>query len=164
MLESNLNDLYQSTVEAFPKTGLRQHATDPIKIVEMNWIPFKGIKTLLVSGVALNEGRQYKCHLLFKNVNYNESEVHIVASDYQRYGFKKLKYNETDVLVRCNCMDFYHRFNYYNHIDKTLWGSKRGPYESKGTGIEANPTKSPGMCKHLIKFSEALVDAKVLLA
>ncbi len=163
MKESNLNQLYSNTVSAFPRCGLRQHATDPIQIVEMNWTPFLGMKTLLVSGKALNSGKQYKCHLLFKNVNFHEQEINIVASDYKKYGFKKLKYNENEVLVRCDCLDFYYRFNYFNHVDKSLWGNKRKASENKGTGIEANPTKSPGMCKHLIKFTESLIDAKVLL-
>ena len=56
--ESTLFDLYKSTVDAFPRTERRQHSVDTIKIIEMNFTPFLGMKTLLVRGLAKNTESQ----------------------------------------------------------------------------------------------------------
>jgi hypothetical protein len=53
--ESTLYDLHQSAVDAFPHTTKRQHATDTIRIVQLNWTPFLGLKTLYLKGLAQNE-------------------------------------------------------------------------------------------------------------
>jgi hypothetical protein len=158
--ESSFNDLYASTVRAFPRTTKRQHAVHPIIIEELRWTPFVGVKTLFIKAEARNEDRHYSSIILFKNVNYNGNQVRIVASDGLTYHFDKLTLEDTDILVRCNCPDFYWRFNYYNHQDKSLYGRVRAPYESQG-GPPANPMKLPGMCKHLMKTVVALKDAGI---
>lgn len=58
-------------------------------------------------------------------------------------------------------MDFSYRFNYYNYLDGSLYGSKRKKYESQG-GAPANPMEMQGMCKHIIKTMDALRDAEVI--
>lgn len=161
-LESSLQDLYQSTIAAFPHCGLRQHATHPIVIKNLTWVPFLGLKTLFIKSLAQNEEREYNPILLFKNVNYNGNEVLLTASDGKQYNFDRISLENSDVLVRCNCKDFSYRFNFYNHLDKSLYGRKRAKYESKG-GPPANPTMSIGMCKHLIKLSHVLKEADLFL-
>ena len=44
--ESSLQNLYTSTVKAFPKTTRRQYAIDPINIAEVKWTPFLGVHTV----------------------------------------------------------------------------------------------------------------------
>lgn len=160
LLESSLIDLHQSAVEAFPRTRMRQYATHPIVITNLRWTPFLGMKTLFVKGLAQHEGREYNPIIVLKKVNYKGGEITITASDGQEYSFDKLSLEQTDVVVRCNCPDFYWRFNYYNHKDKSLYGSKRGPYESQG-GAPANPRELPGMCKHLMKTVTVLKEAGI---
>lgn len=46
--ESTVIDLYNSTVDAFPKTTKRQNSIDMIKIIEMNFLPYLGMRTLFV--------------------------------------------------------------------------------------------------------------------
>ena len=70
-IESSLTDLYQSAVEAFPGTTKRQHAIDPITVVNLRWTPFIGMKTLLIRGTAHNEDREYNPLILFKKVAYH---------------------------------------------------------------------------------------------
>jgi hypothetical protein len=156
--ESSVNDLFASAVRAFPYTRMRQHATGPIIIESLRWTPFLGVKTLFIKAEARNEDRHYTPMILFKNVDYDGDGITIIASDGLEYSFDKLSLENQDVLLRCNCPDFYWRFNYYDYIDRSLYGNKRGKYESKG-GLPANPKKLPGMCKHLMKMSEALRDA-----
>ena len=159
--ESSLEDLYQSAVEAFPHTTMRQHATDTIVITNLRWTPYLGMRTLFIKALAQNEGREYSPIILFKKVNYNSDEVKIIDSAGKEYSFGKLSLENTDVVLRCNCADFFYRFNYYDHLDKSLYGRKRRKYESKGVGPPANPLELPGICKHLMKTAHVLREAGI---
>lgn len=159
--ESSLNDLYQSTVDAFPRTTKRQHAIDPVRIVELAWTPFLGMKTLFIKGTAESGESEYTTLVLFKNVIYNqESNVRIVANDGLVYEFQKPSFDD-DVLVRCSCPDFRWRFAYYNHLDHSLYGKKPKRYVGLGFAT-ANPLQMEGMCKHLIKTIKALKESGVI--
>lgn len=160
-LETSLQDLYQSAVDAFPNTGLRQHATHPVVITNLRWTPFVGMKTLFIKGLAQNEGKEYNTLVLLKNVNYTGDQVKITASDNMEYSFDKLSLENTHALVRCGCPDFHWRFSYYNHLDKSLHGKKRQKYESKGIRPPANPSGLPGMCKHLMQTVHVLQEAGI---
>lgn len=159
--ESSINDLYDKAVAAFPKTTMRQHATHPILIEKIDWTPFLGMNTLFVKGQARNEDRHYTPMILFKGMNYGTGEVNLTASDGQKVSFDKISAESTDALVRCNCDDFKWRFNYYNHLDKSLYGRKRAKYEAKFNPDSANPQKSSGMCKHIMKMMQALEHSNI---
>lgn len=162
--EGTIHQLYTSTVAAFPRTTKRQHSTDPIKIVELNWTPFLGVKTLFIKGLAQSDsGKEYRPMILFKNVSYGEGEnmVEIVASDGKNYVFEKLT-DETEVLVRCDCKDFNFRFNFADNQNKFLYGKVRRKYEAHVNPGSANPLGLPGMCKHLIKLTTSLRHAGIL--
>jgi hypothetical protein len=163
-IESSLNDLYQSTVSAFPKTKFRQHSTDEITITQLQWTPFLGLKTLLIRGLAENKGNrhQYNTIMLFKEVDYDNPEISIVASDGKRYGLKKLSSENNQILVRCNCLDHKYRFRYFNYLDHSLFGKKSKKYEGQGLW-QANPLELPGLCKHVISLGKALKDAGILI-
>lgn len=166
--ESSIDDLYKSTVDAFPNTTKRQFATDPIVITKLQWVPYKGVKTLFVKGLAQNrhEGTEYNCLFLFKNVDYDSKEIKITASDFKEYNLNKLSFKETEVLVRCNCKDFYWRFNFTDYLERSLWGRLRSPYTADSSNTNrppANPKQLPGMCKHLIKLSKTLQEAGLLV-
>lgn len=158
--ESSPNDLYRTTVRAFPKTTRRQHATQPIKIETLDWMPFVGMKTLFIKGLARNEDRQYNTIVLFKGVDYEADNITIAASDGMIYSFAPLSLERNDINVRCSCPDFSWRFNYYNHLDKSLQGPKRKKYEGT-TGVKANPLELPGLCKHLLKTIQVLKEARL---
>jgi len=163
LFESSLEDLYRNAVDAFPYTRKRQHSTHPVVITEMHWTPFVGMKTLFIKGLAQSgeTGKEYNPIILFKRVNFDEDAIRITASDGLKYRFSPLSMESVDVSVRCNCSDFKYRFNYYNHLDKALYGSKTAKYESKGIGPPANPKGLPGMCKHLMKMVKALKESGI---
>lgn len=161
--ESSVNDLYNSTVAAFPRTTKRQHATQPIVIEELTWTPFLGMKTLFVKSAVRNETRHYNPIILFKNINYNGTGAKIKDNNGQLYEFDPISVENTDIVLRCQCDDFYFRFNYYNHLDHSLYGRKRGAYESKGIGPPANPMELPGMCKHLIKTIQIMQEYRIFV-
>lgn len=158
--ESSINDLYLSAVKAFPKTTKRQNSIDPVIVESLRWIPYQGVKTLFIGGEIRNEQRHYKTIIVFKEINYNKNDIYIKANDGKVYKFGKISLEHNDVLLRCNCPDFNWRFNYYNHLDKSLFGTKRAKYESNG-GVMANPKELPGMCKHLMATIRSLKDAEL---
>lgn len=161
MLESTLNQLYNSAVNAFPNTTARQHLTKEIRLIEYSWLPFIGVKTLFLKTTAKNEDRAYNPMILFKGVNYtNEGKIEITATDGKSYRFNEL--TTKDVLVRCQCADFFWRFHNEDKVDKSLYSSNRKKYESKGLRGPVNPMHKPGLCKHLMSLMEALQDVGVL--
>jgi hypothetical protein len=161
-LESNLNDLYKSTVEAFPATTLRQHAIDPIKIVKLSIIPYKGMNVVYFKGTAHNEHRVYNPIILFKEVDFDSfNSIQITADDGLIYNIKQLSPVENNITVRCNCKDFHWRFKHYDFVDHSLYGKNRKKYEGN---YPANPKELPGMCKHLIKLTQALRDSGLLVS
>ena len=162
LYESSLSILYKNTVEAFPKTTKRQHAVDPIEIENLYWVPYQGVKTLFVKAEVRNESRHYKTIILFKNVDYNKNEVYINANDNKIYKFGKLSLEHNDVLLRCNCPDFNWRFNYFNYLDKSLYGTKRSEHQNK-TGILANPMEMSGVCKHILATVRELNNLEIFL-
>jgi hypothetical protein len=159
IFESSFYDLYQSTVKSFPYTTKRQHAIDPIKIVSLRWIPYIGVKTLYIKGLAQNteNSKEYNPLILFKNIQYlpskEKNSVEILDSNQKKHIIKKIKNN--DVLVRCNCKDFYWRGNYADHLDRSLYGTKRQPYIGT-SGYSVNTNDDPMVCKHLIKLHKVL--------
>lgn len=161
--ESSINDLYNSTVRAFPRTTKRQHATQPIVVEELNWMPFLGMKTLFVKSLVRNEDRHYTPIILFKNMAYDGHGAKIKDENGKLVEFSPISVDNTNILIRCNCPDFSYRFNYYNHLDRSLYGPKRKKYESKGFGPPANPLELPGMCKHLIKMMQVMQEYRVFV-
>ena len=158
LLESSLVDLYRSAVLAFPNTTKRQHAVHPVEVLKLEWTPFLGMKTLFIKGFIRNEDRHYNTIVLLKGLDYSKDDTKIIANDGLQYSFGPLSMENTNVNLRCNCPDFHWRFNYYDHLDKSLYGRKRAKYEGT-TGIKANPLEMPGICKHLMKTAQALDDA-----
>jgi len=159
-LESTFFDLYKSTVVSFPKTTKRQHAIDPIKIVRLEWTPYLGLSTLYLKGLAQNtdNSKEYNPIILFKGVNYHKSKgknyIEIRDNRGKNYILERIDNNE--VLVRCNCNDFFWRGNYADHLDKSLYGRKRAPYLPFSNRDSVNPNNSPMVCKHIIKLYRVL--------
>ena len=163
--ESTLRQLYQSAVDAFPNTTKRQHATHPIVITHLTWLPYLGVKTLFVKGLAQSEGKEYNPLVLFKGVNYHKEKrptsVELMDNSQKTYFLEQLSFERNDALVRCNCPDFHWRFQHYDKLDKSLYGKDRKKYVAI-TGREANPMKMEGMCKHIMKLMEVLGQSTVI--
>ena len=154
LIESTLSELYDSAVLAFPNTKKRQHATQPIEIVNIRFTPFLGVRTLMVRGTAQNEDREYETMIVFKNVQYHDKGSIKIKSDGKTYLFEPLDVDHVEVLVRYSCQDFRWRFTHTDYIDKSLQGRDRKRYNALYNPGSANPTESEGICKHLMKFSE----------
>lgn len=166
-IETSLADLYKSTLKAFPKTTKRQHAIDDVKVERLEWVPFLGVKTLFIKGLVRNESRKYDSIILLKNVIYKESEgkktIKIKMSTGKEYFVEQIDSSKNDVLLRCNCQDFYWRFNHFDKLDKSLFGRGRTKYNALERPGTANPMEMAGMCKHLIKMAKIIKETNLLI-
>lgn len=163
LLELSLSQLVQKTVAAFPDTELRQHATDTVSVSDIQLLPANG--ALLAKGVVRGSGgKHYDCAMQFDKVQYNPADganqVTFVSGE-QEYKIVPINRQTSRVKVRCTCLDFRFRFAHYDHSVDALYGDQPSLY-AKVPGSNratANPTKSPGVCKHLIDFADSLEDS-----
>lgn len=160
--ESTYDDLETNIVQSFPATRKRQHATNEVRIQRIDLIPYVGTQMLHARAISTGStGRQYQQAIQFLRVKFdpskNDTNVEFTASDGKTYYIQPINLTNHDVKVRCNCLDFYHRFAHYNHNDRSIVGRAPIPYRRKTTTRpEVNPDHVPGMCKHLIKVVETL--------
>lgn len=165
-LEASLEELYANTVKAFPDTEKRQNSVDEVKIEHLEWVPFRGVRTLFVKGQARRDGSKNECIMLFKGVVYHEKDgpglVEVGASNGETVYLEPLSYKSTDVLVRCTCKDFHWRMTHFNKMDGSLFGRDRKEYQAVSRPGTSNPMELAGLCKHLIKMSKVLSEASLL--
>ena len=162
-IESSLTDLYRNTIVGFPETQARQFATNTIKIIEIKWTPFLGVKTLYVSGLAKNEGKEYRPVIVFKGINYhinNTKGLVSLATEGREYLLEPISI-ENSVLVRCSCLDFGFRMKHYLAVDKSLQGPDGKKYEAMFRPGSANPQEVPALCKHLLKLIKVLKESHI---
>lgn len=163
--ETTFTQLYNATIKAFPKTKYRQNDIYSIKVRNVKFVPYQGLNTLFISSLTENieKNTEYKTIALIKNINYHKLNNPIKIFD--EYGktilLEKPQIKKNDVLIRCNCKDFMWRFNFYNSKDNSLYGRTRKKYESKSS-LSVNPSKSIGVCKHLMKLFEHLLSKRVI--
>lgn len=167
---STYQDLERSTVRAFPYTRKRQYATHPVRIVKMEMVPYVGTKNLLIKGQARSGTRTniyYKPMLFFNQVQYEKepdnTTITFKASDGNDYHIHPIDLSDNIVRVRCDCLDFYFRFAPWDFSNDDLYGPKPKPYVRKTTTRPSvNPTRAPGICKHVMKLVLGLRDARML--
>lgn len=162
-METSLNGLYSNILKAFPGTSKRQHAVDEVIIEGIRWVPFRGLGTLFVKGLARREGSKNECIILFKGVKYlGDGGVGLNASNGERVFLEPLSMESTNVLVRCTCEDFHWRMKHFNKEDGSLYGRDRKKYEAKFSPGSSNPEELSGICKHLVKMAKVLRESSIL--
>lgn len=166
--ESTYNDLDANITTSFPNTRKRQHATNEVRVQQLDLVPYVGTQMLHVRAITTgNSGQQYQQAIQLLRVKFESAKtpenVEISAVDGKTYYIQPIDLNNHNVKVRCNCLDFYHRFAHYNHSDKSIVGRAPVPYQRKTTTRpEVNPDHVPGMCKHLIKVVERLRTQRIV--
>lgn len=167
--ETTYQELERKTHAFVPKTKKRQYATDPIQIVQLKIIPYIGTKALYIKGLARNptSGKKYDTQVFFSQVEYeNENtpeNITFMANDQKEYNIQPIDLATNNIRVRCNCLDFYHRFALWDFNDGSIFGAKPKPYRRKTVHYPpVNPQQTPGVCKHIIKTITALQHAKMV--
>ena len=143
-----------------------------VKMSKMELFPQSQIDKLFVSGVSVGTDT-YIVSLLLQSVKSTPSkdckkkEIRIVR-DKVSYCVTPAIYDKTPVQVRCTCMDFIHRWAYFNKKHKALYGGpfpkykRKTPPPSKGGYPRVNPLGLPGICKHLYKLIDSLIRKGVI--
>jgi hypothetical protein len=157
--EETALQLFASAVRGFPGTTRRQHRVDYVKVENIKYSPWKLGKVLLISADVIGETKTYKVHVLFENVNFvwkvTPKSAEIISDNGSRHIVEKIDIRKSDIKVRCECMDFQHRFSYQNDRDKALYDNPI-PYQRKTNRPSVNPGNVNGACKHLMAFMESL--------
>jgi hypothetical protein len=159
---SSLTDLERNIAVAFPRTKKREHALSDVTLGEVEFIPYKGMNMLHIRSTTTSKsGHQHKQALQILKTTFLPSvtDTCIVVTDTngEEFYIEPIAIADHNTKVRCDCLDFYHRFATYNFVDKSLMGSKPKPYVRKTTTYPSvNPTRVPGICKHLLKLTEKL--------
>ncbi len=170
--QSTYADLERNILNFQPISKKRQNATDPIRIVSMETLPFLGTKNLNVWAIAnsppstdertgkLKGGGNYNPKLIFNQVQFDNENtpenITFKARDGKEYNMQQIDLAQSTVRVTCNCLDFRWRFAAYNARDKSLIGSAGKPYQPISNRGPVNPKQVPGICKHLIATVKAL--------
>lgn len=166
--DATYNQLHQNIERGFPLTTKRQHSVDPIVVTGTSYVPYLRNKTLQVAAQCKSGGRVYDPVVQFLNVQYQtagaDNNVTFTATNGQEYNCSPIALSQNNVKVRCNCLDFYYRFAFYNKGDNSLFGRAPRPYVRKTqTRPPANPQRVPGVCKHVIKLIHALEQSGLIL-
>lgn len=166
--DSTPQELERNIKIGFPETKKRQHVTQPVKIAQIKYTPYPKEGELRVSAVATNGQNQYTPVILFNEVIFEPEDTAInttfLASNNEEYNVKKIHLKGNTVKLRCNCLDFYHRFATWNFNDDSLYGPKPPPYPRKtNTRPPVNPMKVPGICKHLLKLIKTLRSLNIVV-
>lgn len=164
---STIPDLERDIEVGFPRTTKRQHSTDTIRVSQLQIVPYVGTKSVYFKALCLNTdgGHKYNTQLFIGGgANFETEEtddtVKFTASNGHEYNMHPISLTTQYVRVRCDCLDFQHRFAHYDHADNSLWGPAPAPYQRQTTDRPpVNPNQVTGMCKHLIKTVDALKQA-----
>ena len=164
---STVDNLDDNIHRGFPDTKKRQHDAPSVQLSNISYVNYPFNKALKVDSIARGENGNYKQSILFSDVIFetiaNDSNVTISCSG-KLVHLLPIQLSDSNVKVSCNCLDFHHRFAYFNHDDESLYGQKPDPYVRKTTTRPpANPMKVPGMCKHLIKLVDTLQKRNIVI-
>ena len=173
---STIKNLDQNIQGFLPMTTKRQHATQPLTVKEMVYLPYVGTKNLNITALvhsppnhhalANKEETDYTTSIIFNKVEYEEestdTNITFTAKDGKEYNMLPINLAENTVRVNCNCLDFYWRFKSYNAKDTSLAGRAPPPYKRVSNRGPSNIKKVPGLCKHLLQTVEALKQAKMV--
>lgn len=167
--ETSLGVLQQNTTNFQPPSKMRQNAVAPIQVRTMHLIPQRGQRDqgmLKVEATVINGAHQYDSTIMFHNVVYEDQDrpdnITFVGVDKKEYHIMPINLAQSDAEVRCTCLDFYFTFSKWNQQDKSLYGEPPAPYTPKTNRAPRNPTRKPGMCKHLLKVVQELKMERVI--
>lgn len=159
LLETTLNQLISQTDSGFD-TDRRLSATDTTSVVNIDLVPQRG-KLTAKADVRGSQNKVYQVLIQFQTVKYNPpatvDRVTFVAQE-QTYAISPIDVGNSNVKVRCQCLDFRFRFAMINSADGSLFGNRPPIYRPVpgSTRGSANPAKVPGICKHIKTLMDEL--------
>jgi hypothetical protein len=163
LLEDNFQTLYNNTVSKFSTN--RKNSSQRVQLTTTMFIPSVDNNSLEVRAKTKTDNAAYDSIIYLEAVEYVEAETpnstSFVGPDGSEYFIMPVP-RSNNVKVNCTCLDFYYSFAVWNDNKNSLFGDSPDPYVKKTKREPKNPTKSPGMCKHLLKFFDYLVREKII--
>lgn len=168
-MSSTIKSLVRSTAV------LRETQNPTGRIGEVQFAYSKRQRALTVRGIAhskaLPKPAPYTLTMLVRGVNWSETQdkAHPIAiQDKKGGGLIYIEEPTVDhnVQIRCSCPDFYFMWAYADKLQKSLTGPLK-PYVRKTPPppigrAHRNPTKTPGLCKHLAALVSIMIKQGVL--
>jgi hypothetical protein len=167
--ETSAGQLRNNTLQFQPPSKMRQNAMAPVQVRSMILVPMRGQRDngqLKVEATIMNGPNQYDSTILFHNVVYEDADrpdnITFVGADKQNYHVVPINLMQDNAEVRCTCLDFYFTFSKWNNQDKSLYGPPPEPYTPKTQRAPRNPSRKPGLCKHLLKVVQELKNERLV--
>lgn len=145
----------------------RKQGSTKVQVVRTIFLPSVDNDTLEVRATTNTKQQRYRTSMMFDEIEYvdepSNTAVEIMGTDGRKYYLKRIPLNNVDVKVKCTCLDFYYRFAVWNSGDESLIGKPPPPYIRKpgSTRPRVNPSKVPGVCKHIIKLTDKLIGQRL---
>jgi len=147
-LEVNIQTLHANTVSNFPSRINSSAKLSLHEIKTMYGINNSLIVRCLVEG---QEKDSYITIFYFSDVlKTTKSKKGVPIKTKSGVIYIKPITTQNNCKVRCQCQDFDWTFKTYNSRDNSLYGLKKQFVSLSGTGVERNPAKVSGLCKHLL--------------
>lgn len=143
----------------------RKQVSANVQVNKTIFIPSFENESLEVRATTNTEDTRYRTSMIFDEIEYQDekspSSVSIIGTDGHEYYLRRIPLNNIDVKVRCTCPDFYWRFATWDHKDNALIGEPPPPYVKKTNSPPVNPNRVSGVCKHLIKLTDSLINKRL---
>lgn len=163
LLEDNFQNMYNNTLSKFATN--RKNSSQRVQLITTMYVPSVDNKSLEVRAKTRTDKGSYDSIIYFENVEYGNAEtpnaISFGAPDGTEYFILSIP-RTNNVKVNCTCLDFYYSFAVWNDNKNSLFGDSPEPYVKKTEKEPRNPTKAPGLCKHLLKFFDQLIRDKII--
>jgi hypothetical protein len=164
LIERTLNSLVSVTSANFG--GSRQKEANQVQVRNIQYTPSipQGVLYIKCETFSGRDSGPYNTVLELTNINFVDREegeadpnsFSFTATDGNLYYMKSSAGVTIDVRVGCSCEDFRWRFAVHNHRDGSLAGEPPPAYARRTNRPPVNPSRTPGVCKHLIKLKNEL--------
>lgn len=154
VIEDTYQRLYNNTKNNFDTP--RDQSSKRVQVFTTAYIPSLQNKSLEIRSKTKTNNGAYDTIVYFQDVEFVEdspTSISVKSTDNTDYNLEPIDQG-TNVQVTCTCLDFYYRFSVWNDKKNSLYGDAPPPYvkRSKSNRMPVNPTKSAGLCKHLIRL------------
>lgn len=150
------------------KIRSKQYKTGKVGALDFKYL-LKEYQFYVTAQARSSDGsRIYKTQIVFKGIRANDIGSDEFPMPYSKNDKDTIYLNqpkvETNIMMRCQCPDYYFMFQYWNKKDKALVGPNKQyvPVSPPSGRPPVNPTESPGMCKHLLGMTKTLMENKIL--
>ncbi|MGZ5486719.1 MAG: hypothetical protein ACXWFB_12570 [Nitrososphaeraceae archaeon] len=160
--DATIPELERNIEVGFPDTKKRQHATNEVQVTNLQYTPIPQSNFLRINSNSRSTNNNTHQQIIdLRTIQFdkidNEQNVSFEARNGTKYFVHPVELSATTVGVFCDCEDYMMRFANFNIQNNCHVGPTPRPYTRKTDNRPpVNPSKVPGMCKHLIKLADQL--------